>query len=273
MSTARALLETLRRHYLPDGRPPGGIFAPEVTDPGGSRRADALWMPTTHAGGRELVGHELKVTRSDVLTELADPTKADAWAKYCTRWWLVVLSPALIDGLEDRLPDHWGVLAPPSGRRTRSMTVVRPAPKLTPLDPAPAYRRLAAWVFYRDAERLNEIERDKRYAEQARDRLAEEVRQLRTQGLARTDPRTARLAAILETVDARAGTGLGWIPDEERDQLVIDAVLDHAAVRTAAERARWELSELVRGARKAAEPMKETARMLAALPTPEVMAR
>src|SRR5690348_2999491 len=75
--TAKHMVEMLRRHYLPEGRPPAGVFAPEIGSPDGKRRADLIWMPTTIAGGTGLHGHEIKVSRSDLLTELDDPTKAD----------------------------------------------------------------------------------------------------------------------------------------------------------------------------------------------------
>lgn len=75
------LVAMLRRHYLPEGRPPGGIFAGEIESPDGRRRADALWAPWSIAGGAGIVGHEVKVSRSDVLTELADPMKAEPWAR------------------------------------------------------------------------------------------------------------------------------------------------------------------------------------------------
>jgi hypothetical protein len=100
------VLTLLRRHYPPPGRPPAGILAEEVVGPDGRRRADAVWAPLVHSAGSELVGHEAKVTRSDVLTELADRTKCDPWMRYCDRWWLVVSDPGLVTGLD--LPDAWG---------------------------------------------------------------------------------------------------------------------------------------------------------------------
>lgn len=145
-TTSADVLALLERHYLPDPTRPAGVFAPEIQAPVGSRRADLIWMGCTTAG-RDLVGHEVKVTRADVLAELADLTKADAWQRYCDRWWLVVPHVSLIDGLE--IPDTWGVMGPPSGRRTRSMTVHRPAPRLAPADQGPALRTVATWLHWR----------------------------------------------------------------------------------------------------------------------------
>lgn len=163
-ASARDVIEMLRRHYLPEGRQPAGIFAPEIQAPEGQRRADLIWQGVTAAGGSELIGHEVKVSRADVLVELEDLTKSDPWQRYCDRWWLVIPDPALIEGLT--LPPSWGVLAPPSGRRTRSMTVLVPAPQLKPVDKAAAYATVARWLHWRHynlavehARTTNEVER------------------------------------------------------------------------------------------------------------------
>lgn len=167
MSTARDMIEMLRRHYLPAGKPPPGIFAPEIQAPDSARRADLIFQGCTAAGGDELIGHEVKVTRADVLVELADPTKSDPWQRYCDHWWLVVLDPSLVEGLD--LPPSWGVMAPPSGRRTRAMTVVVPAPKLNPAEKAPALRTLATWLHWRHHNAAEQLERSQREAERLRE--------------------------------------------------------------------------------------------------------
>lgn len=156
--TAKDMIAMLRRHYVADETRPGGIFAPEIQAPGGNRRADLIWQGVTAGSGHELIGHEVKVTRADLLAELADPTKSDPWQKYCDRWYLVVLHPSLIEGLE--LPPTWGVLAPPSGRRTRSMSVITKAPQLKPANQAPAYLTLATWMHWRMTNTTTNRERD-----------------------------------------------------------------------------------------------------------------
>jgi len=90
---------------------------------------------STERGERRQVlhGHEVKVSRSDWLAELRDPTKADAWRRYCDRWWLV----APRDVVRDDLPVGWGHLAPDSQGRLR---VVVQAPLLTP-EPMPVHVR------------------------------------------------------------------------------------------------------------------------------------
>ncbi len=132
-TTEHSMVEMLRRHYVPDATKTAGVFAPEIQAPGPvQRRADLIWLGCTAAAGNRLVGHEVKVTRADVLSELADLTKSDPWQRYCDQWWLVIPHLSLIEGLE--LPESWGVVLPPSGRRTRSVTVHRKAPLLGPVE-------------------------------------------------------------------------------------------------------------------------------------------
>lgn len=204
-STAQDMVAMLRRHYLPEGRQPGGIFAPEIQAPTSTRRADLIWMPVTIAGRLDsgLVGHEIKVSRQDVLVELQDPTKADAWMRYCDRWWLVVLHPSLVDGLD--LPPTWGVMAPPSGRRTRSMTIVHPAPALQPVDPAPAYETIARWLHWRHFHQGNELERERRYRESAEARAQRAQEQLDEAGPYRKRAEDQIVEEIVRDVVATLG--------------------------------------------------------------------
>lgn len=138
---AREMLALLEKHYAPPpSKPAGGKLIAEIQTPHSNHRADALWLPLTTAQRGQIIGHEIKVTRSDLITELRDPTKADSWLQYCHRWWLVVADPRMLEGLD--VPPEWGVLAPPSNARTRFMTVIQKAPVLTPA-PGPLLR---AWA-------------------------------------------------------------------------------------------------------------------------------
>lgn len=155
MTTATDLVGLLYRDLVRRPDMPNGVFATEVQAPHEGRRADVVWLGLTSNSGQELVGFEVKVTRDDLRAELADPTKADAWARYCDRFWLVVPHLALTRGLE--LPAQWGVLTPPSGRCTRKMTVERQALPLHPADPVPGVRAVAAWVFWRNKDLRREL--------------------------------------------------------------------------------------------------------------------
>lgn len=265
VTRAADVVKMLERHYLPDGRPPGGILAAEIEAPDGTRRADAIWAPWTIAGGAGLVGHEVKVSRSDVLAELADPTKADPWARHCTRWWLVVAHPSLVNGLA--VPEAWGIMSPPSGRRTRTMTVLREAPKLKPADTGPGWRRIAAWQHYRLADRIRDLEykasRHQQDAEWSRRELAER----QAAELGRVDHRAALVGRIVMELERHR-----WTVGEANVEDIVAAVLDVEAHRRVATRARQEIEYLADTARRIAAPMDSIARDLERLAKAEVPA-
>lgn len=71
------------------------------------RSADAVIMSLWPSRGLELHGVEIKVSRSDWRREAADPTKAEAIASYCDRWF-VHTSPGVVADLSE-LPPAWGL--------------------------------------------------------------------------------------------------------------------------------------------------------------------
>lgn len=142
--TSADVLGALRRDLIRKPDMPSGVFLTEVGSPDGKRRADALFLPAVH--GKGIIGYEVKVSRSDVLAELANPHKAESWKKYCIRWWLVVATPELIDGLD--IPDDWGVITPPTQKNRRQFTKLKPAPELDPHPLGPAITRLSTlWAY------------------------------------------------------------------------------------------------------------------------------
>lgn len=247
--TARTLIGQLSRHYQPEGRPPAGVFAAEVQSPDGTRRADALWAPLTQHGGG-IIGHEVKISRADVLCELADPAKADAWARYCERWWLVVAHPGLIDGLT--IPETWGVMAPPSGRRTRTMTVVREAPRLKPTAPGPAYHRLLAWYFNATHAPLAQAQANLTRTSESLERANRELYELRQRGGIRS-PHAERVDAILRAASQRARREHLW--GDVDDEHVIAAIVDSHAAADIAKRAHWQLQQALENVDRLADPL------------------
>lgn len=61
-----------------------------------------------YCGTQAMHGHEIKVSRSDWLTELRDLTKAEATAKYCDYFWLVVSDKSIVK--DGELPAGWGLM-------------------------------------------------------------------------------------------------------------------------------------------------------------------
>lgn len=124
MTTAKDMLDRLERHYLKAGAPlPGGMLIPEVTHGRqGGRRCDALFIGFTSASGRILVGHEIKVSRSDWLHELDQTGKADTWADECHAWYVVAPDESVVR--PEEIPHGWGLLLA-TGARTRLTVKVK----------------------------------------------------------------------------------------------------------------------------------------------------
>lgn len=79
-----------------------------------------------YTSSQAIHGHEVKVSRSDWLTELRDLTKAERIKRYCNFWWLVVSDASIVK--DGELPDGWGLLVKSGdGLRAKSK-----APDLTP---------------------------------------------------------------------------------------------------------------------------------------------
>lgn len=97
---------------------------------GSLRTADFIAIDTWESKGHEIHGHEVKVSRSDWLHELADPSKAEAFKRYTHRWWLVVPDESIVRFGE--LPFGWGLLA----FRGERLHAVHRAPLLAP-EPIP----------------------------------------------------------------------------------------------------------------------------------------
>lgn len=79
--------------------------APETG--GGTRYADAVAVGLWKSHGHLVEGFEIKVSRSDLASELKKPEKSQPVFQYCHRWWL-----ATPKGLADpaELPPNWGLL-------------------------------------------------------------------------------------------------------------------------------------------------------------------
>lgn len=86
-----------------------------------------VWPGVPYGSKIALHGHEVKVSRSDWLTELKTPEKAEEFKRYMDYWWLVVSDPAIVKPGE--LPEGWGLMVK-SGNVIRVKTA---APKLDPL--------------------------------------------------------------------------------------------------------------------------------------------
>jgi len=73
------------------------------------RTADFIALDGWESKSHVVHGHEVKISRSDWLTELKDPEKAEAFRPYCDYWWLVVSDVKIVR--LDELPAGWGLMA------------------------------------------------------------------------------------------------------------------------------------------------------------------
>lgn len=94
------------------------------------RTADAVIVGNWPSSGNQIEGFEIKISRSDWLNELKDPSKHVPLKKFCHRFWLLIASESMVK--EGELPDDWGLMvAHGSGIR-----IVKKAPELTPVPPS-----------------------------------------------------------------------------------------------------------------------------------------
>lgn len=101
----------------------------------GVRIADyvAMWMhspPSTSWADRgpSLIAHEIKVSRSDWLTELRDPSKSEFWVSHSHYFNLVVPDESIVRPGE--LPQGWGLMV----SYGRSLRVAVPARRSEAID-------------------------------------------------------------------------------------------------------------------------------------------
>lgn len=235
--TAKDITEMLRGHYLPEGRPPAGIFASEIGSPDGKRFADGLWQSTTRSGGLILEGHEIKISKADIAVELADASKAESWMQYCDKWWLVVADPALLDGF--KIPSAWGVMAPPSGRRKRSMTIIKEAPLLNPVSKEPGLVRLMTWQTNKNLKEIQTLKVDnmdlRRSVQSHKDELA-----VARHGFHTNSYEMSLVVKIYEEIQKRMDANRGkeiWF-GASNTQDIVDAVVDLREVRSRTEKLR-----------------------------------
>jgi hypothetical protein len=125
MTTAE-VLKLIRKRYS------GSEYAlmEEVRNGAGfnaNRSADAIVMNLWPSRGLEVIGMEVKTSRYDWMKELKSPAKAEAFVKYCDRWYLVAGDDTIVK--KEELPSTWGLMIVKGGRL---LTVVD-APKLQPI--------------------------------------------------------------------------------------------------------------------------------------------
>lgn len=245
---AADLVARLRRHYMKPGPFPGGIFVPECgqNGVGNGQRCDALFVGFTSSSGRILVGHEIKVSRSDWLHELDQSAKADRWADECHAWYVVAPTGVVRPG---ELPHGWGLLTPNSRTTTRMDVQVKAEVRA---DHVPAWWAVRSIMARLDTLQHAEIaERRRELAEEHGKQLEKDRAELRARGTG-DDPVVARIAQVLQRVRSEGGEDFRW--SDVTDDDLVATLIDVGKAHAAATALRWDLARIVRDARELAAP-------------------
>jgi hypothetical protein len=105
------LVQRIKERYCP----PEFATLANVGTPSGTF-ADAVAINLWRSRGYEVVGFEVKSTRSDWLRELKDPKKAEGCAAFCHTFWIVANEGVV---RTEELPLGWGLFEP-AGNALRS---------------------------------------------------------------------------------------------------------------------------------------------------------
>ena len=123
--TEGQVFEALRARYAA----PAWALLPQVADRTGayaSRAADALAVGLWPSRGLDVIGFEIKVSRSDWLRELRQPAKAEPMVAICDTWWIAAGESGLVKSEE--LPGGWGLLEVTATGKLRTVTVAARRP-------------------------------------------------------------------------------------------------------------------------------------------------
>jgi len=127
-----------------------------------ARRYDAIAISLWRSMGCQIHGFEVKVSRSDWLREIADPTKADTLMQHCSHWWLVCPKEIITDLSE--VPETWGIMF----LTDTGLRIARKAQRLTNHPPSADFWRC---MLLRQATRVATPDEITTAVEKAKDAL------------------------------------------------------------------------------------------------------
>lgn len=180
----------------------------EVADGTGTnskRYADAVAMNLWPSRGLELHGFEIKVSRSDWLSELKNPEKSAAIQQYCDRWWIITPAGIIKPG---EMPPTWGQYEVSEKGQIRQVVA---APKLEPKD---VNRQFMAALM----RRAGEVDQSEVYSMVSK-RVEEEkkrIQQHADQEVERLTKNYQELRQKLVNINEATGLDLSkWTPEAE----------------------------------------------------------
>lgn len=91
---------------------PAYVYLPQVKNQTGiqgkERYADGIAFSVWPSRGLHVYGFEIKCSKSDLKKELADPEKAEEFARVCDYWYVAIANEKIVDGLI--VPHKWGII-------------------------------------------------------------------------------------------------------------------------------------------------------------------
>lgn len=146
-TTAKEMEKYLAERYC-DSRQ--WVFLTQVRSSTGSanRIADAMAFNMYGSTGYEVIGFEIKVSRSDFLSELKDMSKSNELMSYCDKWFLVVSDAEIVK--DGELPKNWGLLVLKDGKLVQKVRAIA-----TKTEPMPMH--FIASVLRRSSDAVEQI--------------------------------------------------------------------------------------------------------------------
>lgn len=180
---------------------------------GNNGQCDFLAINTWQSRGLELIGHEVKVSMSDWKAELAQPEKAERFARYCRRWYVAVPSD-LAAKIKHEVPPAWGLLAvTANGVRE----VVKPEARNPETVPAWWW---VGWLAQIDRQHKRDAGRKvQQMIAQERTKLTEQVEAEVKRRRAHAEERDERLRENAKKLKAAVGIDVEYLWDGNIDRL------------------------------------------------------
>ena len=150
MTTSDDVITALRNKYT---TPEYALLTQvaNTTGYGSYRWADAIVMGLWPSRNYEIIGFEVKVSRTDWVRELKNPAKADKIATYCDSWYLVLGDENILRLGE--LPLGWGLMVP---HTKSSLKIVR---KSSMRKPKPLDKQFLAAILRKACTQITEESR------------------------------------------------------------------------------------------------------------------
>lgn len=201
--------EDMERHLANKYLNPEWVFLKQVRSSTGSanRIADGMAFNMYQSTGYEILGFEIKVSRSDWLSELKHMGKSNEIMTYCDKWFLVVPDANIVK--EGELPKNWGLLVLKDGELRQK---VRP----TPQKPEPIPLAFMASILRRNSNVMRALELS--YVK--RESIKAEIEQARKDGYEsgrgyngkRTEEELERVRGVLHAFEEASGIDLArWV--------------------------------------------------------------